>query len=75
MQTQRRSVGAWVVIDRRGKPMMNTIRPTRVMARIAYAQTSDLGEWKHYMEVNGVRVVRCTITTEPPATPATMEER
>jgi len=58
-----RTVRAWCVVDNRGGPLMNTLRPTRSRAIIAFAHTSDRAEWRRYKRLHGVQVVRCTIAT------------
>lgn len=64
-KTPSRTDRGWVVVGRNGRLLMNTLRPTRARAIIAYTQTSEPAEWKHCVRVYGVQVVRCTITTEP----------
>lgn len=65
----------WVVVNREGHPFIDTIAGRRKTAIGAYNSGVSDAAYKNDRRKFGVQVVRCTITTEPPATPATMEER
>lgn len=68
-----RMARGWVVVSREGHIFGDTIRRLRKEAIDAYGNDDGLSYRVDRLDC-GVQVVRCTITTEPPATPATMEE-